>query len=115
MVELQLLEGGQGTIARFDELQTASFVVVELVQAVGRRFRIPEKRQRNCHDTHHREQGGENQGERQRVAGTPISRVLSTSRRCSRASGHIAMSDPRRKTRPATQIRFTSGFTKTRK
>ena len=38
-----------------------------------------------------------------------------TSRRCSRASGHIATSDPKMKTYPAIQSRLTSGFTSTLK
>ena len=36
-----------------------------------------------------------------------------TSRRCSRASGHSATSEPSRNTKPATQIRLTSGLTST--
>ena len=38
-----------------------------------------------------------------------------TSLRCSRRSGHSVMSEPRRKTSPASQMRLTSGLTKTRK
>ena len=48
--------------------------------------------------------------------GVPTSlAACATSRRCSRASGQSVMTEPRRKTSPASQMRLTSGLTKTRK
>ena len=115
VVELELLEGGERPVARLDELEATPLRGVELVERIGYGLGLSQERERHRNHTGHREKRSENQGQRQRVAGTPSSRVLSTRRRCSRASGHRVMRDPRRKTSPAIQIRFTSGFTKTRK
>src|SRR5512135_2323516 len=49
---------------------------------------------------------------RQIPAGAAPAAYRAASRRCSTASGHIAISAPATKTKPATQIRLTSGFTK---
>src|SRR6185312_5918016 len=63
---------------------------------------------RHDHDRGRRDQRAQDQGGHARA-----SESRATSRRCSRASGHIAISEPPRKMNPATQIRFTSGFTST--
>src|SRR6476660_8636604 len=46
-------------------------------------------------------------------AGAAPAAYRAASRRCSTASGHIAISAPATKTKPATQMRLTSGFTNT--
>ena len=97
------------------ELETAPFALVEVVQAIRVGLGLPEKRQRDGQDAGHGQDGREHEGCGQRVAGTPISPARETSLRSSRASGQSVMTEPRRKTRPATQMRLTSGLTKTRK
>src|SRR5215470_7922908 len=50
---------------------------------------------------------------RQIPAGAAPAAYRAARRRCSTASGHIAISAPATKTKPATQMRLTSGLTKT--
>ena len=115
MVELELLERRERPIACLEQLQTPPFVVVEVVEAIGIRLRLPEKRQRDHDDARHGQHGREHEGGGQRVAGTPISPARETSLRCSRASGQSVITEPSKKTSPAIQMRLTRGFTKTRK
>ena len=115
MVELELLERGEGPVAGLEQLEAAPFGLVELVKAIGLGFRLLEKGQRNGNDANDGDERSQHQRDRQRVAGTPISLVRATSFRCSRASGQSAIADPRTNTKPAIQMRFTSGLTKTRK
>ena len=115
MIELQLSKRRESTITFFEERESLPFRLVELGEVVRLGLRLPEERQSDCHDASDRQQRGENERQRQRVAGTLISRVRSTSLRCSRASGQSVINDPSRKTSPAIHTRLTSGFTKTRK
>ncbi len=115
MVELELLEGREGTIAHLRELELALLQLAGAVEPVVRRRRVTEIGQRYGDDAADRKQRSEHKGETHGSAGTPAAAYRVASRRCSRASGQSAIRDPSRKTNPASQIRFTSGFTKTRK
>ena len=116
MVELELLERRERTVARFEQLEPTLLVLVEIVRArrtpararVGTEAR-PRRRRRRRAPQRARERGSTcRRGGRPRGA-------RATSLRCSRRSGHSVISEPRRKTRPASQMRLTSGLTKTRK
>ncbi len=115
MVELELLQCGERTITCLQELESTALVLVDLGEGVRVGLRLAEERESDEEHTDDRERRGEDQRQRQRVAGTPTSLARATSRRCSRASGHSVIRDPRTKTNPAIQIRFTRGFTNTRK
>lgn len=115
MVELEFLECRERSVPRLEQLETAPFALVEVVQAIRVGLGLSEKGQRDGQDARHGQDGREHERCGQRVAGTPTSPARETSLRCSRASGQSVMTEPRRKTRPATQMRLTSGFTKTLK
>ena len=106
MVELELLERRERPVTRLEQLEHLVAGDVDQLRLAG----VPEERQRHDHDRGDRDERAQDQPDHARA-----SESRATSRRCSRASGHMAMSDPPRKTKPATQIRFTSGFTSTLK
>src|SRR5689334_4949888 len=109
MVELELLERREGTVALLDQLQAAALARAELVEPVARGRRVAQERARHEHDGHEREHRSEH--EREGHAGAVAYR--SARRRCSTASGQSATREPKTKRRPAAQIRLTSGFTST--
>ena len=115
MVELELPESCERTISGLQQFEPAPLVRVEVVERVRFGFRLSQERKRDHDDAGDSERRGEHQSERQRVAGKPTVEARATRRRCSRRSGHSVMTEPTRKTSPASQIRFTSGLTKTRK
>lgn len=115
VVELELLQRRERTIPLLEELQPSTLRLVDLVQRVGVGLGLPEERESDEEHTDDRERRGEDERQRQRVAGTATSLARAMSRRCSRPSGQSVISDPRRKTSPAIQMRFTSGLTNTRK
>ena len=115
MVELEFLEGGERTVARLEQLEPPHLPLVEIVERVGLRLGLPEKRKRDHDDAGDGKRRGEHQSERQRVAGRPTVEARATRRRCSRRSGHSVITEPRRNTSPASQMRLTSGLTKTLK
>ncbi len=115
MVELELPQCRERPVSRLEPLQAASILLVELVEGVCLGIRLSEKRERNHDHAGDRKRHRKQQGDRQRVAGSPTSLARATSLRCSRRSGQSVMSDPRRNTSPASQMRLTRGLTKTRK
>ena len=115
MLELELLERPQRAISLFEKPEPVPFRVVEIIEHVRLGLRLANEWERNRDDTRDRERRGEHQSQGQRVAGMPTSDARATRRRCSRLSGHSVMSEPSRNTSPASQMRLTSGFTKTRK
>jgi hypothetical protein len=115
MVELELLKRRKRPIARFEELETAPLTLVELVERVRLGIRLAKEGHRDDHDAYDNECRSEHQRQCQRVAGRPTEDARATSLRCSRRSGHSVMTEPMRKTSPASQMRLTSGFTNTRK
>ena len=115
MLELELLERSERAISLLEELEPVPFRVVQIIERVRLGLGLANERERDGDDTRDRERRGEHERQGQRVAGMPTSDARATSRRCSRRSGHSVMSEPRRKTSPASQMRLTSGFTKTRK
>ncbi len=115
VVELELLERSERAVAGLEQLEPTLLGVVEVVERVGLGLRLAEERHRDRDDACDCERRSEHESKRQRVAGRPTAEARSTSRRCSRRSGHSVMTEPMRNTRPASQMRFTSGLTKTRK
>jgi hypothetical protein len=107
VVELELLERRERVVALLDQEQ--DLLGARIVDELGLAG-VAEERQR--HD-HHRRDGDE--GAEDELDHARASESRETRRRCSRASGHIAISDPPRKMNPAIQIRLTRGFTKTLK
>ena len=115
MLELELLESRERSISFFEEPEADPLLVVELVELVRLGLGLANERKRNRDHAGNRKRCGEHERQCQRVAGMPTSEARATSLRCSRRSGHNVMTDPMRKTSPASQMRLTSGFTKTRK
>ena len=115
VLELELLERRERTIPLFEQPETAPLVVVELVEVVGFWLGLTDEWERDRDHAGDGECCSEHERQGQGVAGMPTSDARATSRRCSRRSGHSVMSEPMRKTSPASQMRLTSGFTKTRK
>ena len=115
VVELELLQRRERAVALLEQREPPPLVVVELVERVRLGLGLPQEGKRDRDDARHGERGTEQQRQGQRVAGMPTSEARATSRRCSRRSGHSVMREPTRKTSPASQMRFTSGLTKTRK
>ncbi len=115
MLELELLQRSQRAIALFQQLQPTPLVVIELVEDVGLGLRLAKERKRDHDDTRDGQRRSEQEAQRQGATGRPACEARVTRRRCSRRSGQSVMTEPRRKTRPASQMRLTSGFTKTRK
>ena len=116
MVELELPQRGERTVALLEQLEPPSLVLVETRRARRTRARARAgtgSATTTTHATASAAPSTKRQG--QRVAGRPTSEARATSRRCSRLSGHSVMSEPSRKTSPASQMRLTSGLTKTRK
>src|SRR5205814_125224 len=97
------------------ELEPAALERAEVVDGVARRLRLAEEGPRDEDDADDRENGGEHErvGLHQALTRTSARPYRAASRRSSRASGQRAISDPPTKTTPASQIRFTSGFTST--
>src|SRR5215471_3904740 len=117
MVELELLERGESTVALLEQLEAASFLVVELTEVVGLRLGLADEGQRDEDDAADGQSGREHECDERQVlvAGMPTWYERVTSLRCSRASGQSVITEPSTNTMPATQIRLTRGFTKTRK
>jgi hypothetical protein len=108
VVELDLLQGRQGPVAFFGERQPSLSELVRCCEPVVVRPRLAQKRPSDEDDARSGEQCADD--EREGQIRTAASAYRSASRRCSRASGQSAINDPPRKTSPANQIRFTSGF-----
>ena len=70
MVELELLERRQRTVAYFEELEPPALLVVELVEHIRLGLRLAEERQRDRDDAGDGERRGEHQCQGQRVAGS---------------------------------------------
>lgn len=115
MVELELPECRERPVSRLEPLKATSILLVELVEDVCLGIGLSEKGKRDDDHAGDRQSRRKQQSDRQRVAGIPTSLARATSLRCSRRSGQSVMTDPRRNTSPASQMRLTSGLTKTRK
>ena len=115
MLELELLERPERAISLLEEPEPVPFRIVQIIEHVRLGLGLANERERNRDDARDRERRGKHQRQGQRVAGMPTSDARATSRRCSRLSGHSVMSEPSRNTSPASQMRLTSGLTKTRK
>ncbi len=90
VVELDLLQRRERAVASLEQRQQLLGLAARVDQlGLGR---LAQERQRDDHDRGDRDQRAEDQ---RRHARASESRV--TSRRCSRASGHIATSDPKTK------------------
>jgi hypothetical protein len=107
VVELELLQRCERVVPLLD--QQEDLLGAGVVDQFGLAA-VAEERQR--HDEH---RGDRDEPTQKELDHARASERRDTSRRCSRASGHSAISDPPRKTNPAIQIRLTSGFTKTLK
>jgi len=115
MVELELLERRERAIALLEQLEMTELALAKVVERVGLGLGLAQERERNHDDAGDGERRGEHESQRQRVAGRPTVEARPTRRRCSRRSGHRVITEPRRNTSPASQMRLTSGLTKTRK
>src|SRR5262249_17258052 len=115
MIELELFERRKGPVARLEQLQSSDLRLVELDEIVRLGLRLPQKRQCDRDDARDGERRGEHERDGPRVAGRPTAEARATSLRCSLRSGQRVITEPRRKTSPASQMRLTSGFTNTRK
>ena len=112
VVELELLEGGERTVALLDQLQpppSASVGASSLSSSVcgSRRNGSATSSTAATAITAPRTTAS---GAHARAGASRVTR-----RRCSRASGHSVTSEPNTNRRPASQIRLTSGFTSTLK
>ncbi len=96
-------------VALFDQRKAPSLELVQRNQAVTARRCLAHPRSADVDDADGREQCTKHQRDRRRHAGWSAYR--SCRRRASTGSGHSAISAPPKKTMPASQIRFTSGFT----
>ncbi len=105
MVEFQLLERGESTVALLEQREQPELVFPPRIETIVRDRRLAEERQRNHQD----DCRGQDDPQDERHAGTS----RDASRRCSRASGQSATAAPNRNTMPAIQMKFTSGFTRT--
>src|SRR5205814_3935544 len=86
--------------------------LVRLGEAVVGRLRLAQEGPCDEGDRRDGEHGADRQSDGHASAGT-VCAYRAASRRSSRASGQSATSEPPTKTKPATQIRFTRGFTST--
>ena len=111
VVELELLQRREGTVALLDQREPA-LVLGRRVEPVVRGRGSRRNGSATSSTRRDGESGAQNDCECAH-ARAGASRV--TSRRCSRASGHSATSEPSRNTMPASQIRLTSGLTSTLK
>ena len=103
MVELELLEGPERAVSFLHQREDVVAGRVDQLGLAG----VAQERQRDDDHRHDGDEGAQDQPDHARA-----NESRATRRRCSRASGHIAISAPPRKTNPATQIRFTSGLTR---
>ena len=115
MVELELLQRPERSVAHLRELELPLSELTRHVEPVVGGRRLAEVRQGDEDHAADREERSEYERQAHRSVATPAAAYRVASRRCSRASGHSAITEPSRKTKPASQIRLTSGFTKTRK
>src|SRR5262249_11322037 len=107
MVEFEFLECRKGAVALVDQAQPALGRRADLVGLVV----AAEKERQGAED----DGGGCKERAKDQCRPPRARASRATSLRCSRASGHSATSDPARKTKPASQIRFTSGLISTLK
>jgi len=115
VVELELFERRKRAIPGLEKLELCALVGVEFVEHIRLRIGLTEERQGDDDHAPDDERRHQHERDRQRVAGRPTCAVRATSLFCSRPSGQSAISEPRRNTTPAIQMRLTSGFTNTRK
>ncbi len=115
MLELELFQRSERPIPLFQERQSTPLVLVELLEDIRFGLRLTEEGERDHDDAGDGERRSQQEPQGQGVMGRPAWDARATRRRCSRRSGHSVMTEPRRKTSPASQMRLTSGFTKTRK
>src|SRR5688572_26779865 len=113
--EFELLQSRERAIPLLEQSEPTPLCVVQIVELVRLGLGLANERKRDHDDTRDRKCRGEHECQRQRVAGMPTSDARATRRRCSRRSGQSVISEPIRKTSPASQIRLTSGLTNTRK
>jgi len=71
MVELELLEGGKGTVARLAELELAPFELAGLAEGVVARLRLTQVRQRDYEDACGSEERAEEERQAHDLDGTP--------------------------------------------
>src|SRR5919108_693509 len=109
MVELELLERLESAVTLLCQRDAPLLLTCERLQPVAPRLRVEEERPGDEEDACDGQQHPENDGEGHAWAGA--SRYRATRRRCSRASGHRAISAPPTNTNPANQMKLTSGFT----
>ena len=113
VIELELLERREGPVAFLDEREPPGG---KAICARGRwRLRPAEQRVGDVEERPHGYGGREDdRNEHQAVTGrASISNDRRASCRCSRASGHMATTDPSRNKIPASQIRSINGLTAT--
>ena len=109
MVELEILQRGERTVALLNQRGRAQVGLRRRVDPVITRIRLAQERQRDKEDGENRQ----HRSNRDRHACAGAKRVAR--RRCSRASGQSAISEPITKMIAATQIKLTSGLTSTLK
>src|SRR5262249_3808523 len=112
VVELELLERGERPVAPLEQGEPRRGLWLQLPLAL---LRPAQERLRDEDGGAEGDECGERERDRSAHAwaSASSSSVRRASRRCSRASGHMAIREPSRKTPPASQIRSTSGLTTT--
>ncbi len=108
MVELDLLQRGQRAVAFLRDREPALLELTGRIETIIPGPWLSQEGKRDDEDTRDRERGADDEGRSHASANAPAYR--SASRRSSRASGHRAINDPATNTKPASQMRFTSGF-----
>src|SRR5262249_61586714 len=97
VVELELLERGEGAIALVEEREPLLLLGRRRIEPVVDGTWLAQERKRDEHDRHDGDQRAHDQGGHARASAS-----LEISRRCSRASGPIAPPDPIRNPIPPT-------------
>src|SRR5438034_1347676 len=104
MVELELLQSRERAVLLLGQLERTLVDLAGLAQAVVGGSRLEQERCRDEQDCDHRNERADDKRRGRHVsAATPGSAYRAASRRCSRGSGHIATTEPSRKTKPASQ------------
>ncbi len=110
VVEFKLSEPRERAIVLLGNRERSECALVRLIEFLRRELCAQERK--GDEDDHRRSQKrARQQPPAHAVTGTGASPYRSARRRCSRASGQRAMSEPRMNTKPPIQMRLTSGLT----
>ena len=110
MVELELLQRGERAVTVLAELERPLSELVGLREPVVSCGGLAQERDRDQNDREHRDHRTDHESDVHDAA-TWGNAYRDSSLRCSRASGQSVISEPKRKTTPASQMKLTRGLT----